>query len=82
MARERRQTNARSRTAGAKRGGKSPNEGEGSRSAARDYNRRTARFIQSGRVQESAEQAERAVESGERQELERAEDEGRSHRRS
>ena len=82
MAREPRQTSARSRSAGSSRGGKSPNEGEGSRSAARDYNRRTARFIQSGKVEESAEKAERAVEGSERQDLERAEEEGRSHRRS
>ncbi len=81
MARERRQTSARAR-AGTGRAGKSPNEGEGSRSAARDYNRRTEKFIQSGRIEESAENAERAVESGERGDLERAEDEGRSHRRS
>jgi len=82
MAREPRQTTARARNAGSARGGKSPNEGEGSRSAARDYNRRTARFIQSGKVEESAKKAEEAVESREREDLQRAEDEGRSHRRS
>ena len=63
------------------REGKSPNEGEGSRSAARDYNERNARFIREGKVQKSAGEAERAVESGERKELEEAERVGRSHRR-
>lgn len=62
--------------------GKSPNEGEGSRSAARDYNERNARFIREGKVDKSAEEAKRAVESGDRQELEEAERVGRSHRRS
>ncbi len=64
------------------REGKSPNEGEGSRSAARDYNQRNARFIREGKVDKSAEDAERAVKSGERKELEEAERVGRSHRRS
>jgi hypothetical protein len=62
--------------------GKSPNEGEGSRSAARDYNERNARFIREGKVDKSAEEAKRAVESGERKELEEAERVGREHRRS
>jgi hypothetical protein len=57
----------------------SANEGEGSRTAARDYNRRTERFIQSGKVDESAKKAERAVESGEREQLSDAEKIGKSH---
>ena len=61
---------------------KSPNEGEGSRSAARDYNQRTQRFIHEGRVDRSAEEAKRAVESGERDKLEEAERIGRAHKRS
>ncbi|HTY68462.1 MAG TPA: hypothetical protein VMH36_17545 [Alphaproteobacteria bacterium] len=63
-------------------GGKSPNEGEGSRSAARDYNQRTQRFIHEGRVGQSAEEAKRAVESDERDKLEEAERVGRGHRRT
>lgn len=69
-------------TSSARRTGKSPNEGEGSRSAARDYNQRTARFVESGRVNESAEAVERAVNSGEREKLEEAERIGREHRKS
>lgn len=61
---------------------KSPNEGEGSRSAARDYNQRTERFIKSGRVEKSAEEAERALEGPEGQDLRDAEQIGRTHRRT
>lgn len=64
------------------RGGKSANEGEGSRSAARDYNQRTARFIDSGRVEESAKAAERAIDSDERDELAEAERIGRNSGKS
>lgn len=66
------------------RGGqaKSPNEGEGSRSAARDYNQRTARFIREGKVGKSAEEAKRAVEGAEREDLLNAEATGRARRRS
>jgi len=62
--------------------GKSPNEGEGSRSAARDYNERTERFIHEGRVDKSAEEAKHAVESEERDELQEAERIGRGPRRA
>lgn len=55
------------------------NEGEGSRTAARDYNQRTERFIQSGKVDESAKKAERAVEGDERRTLADAEKVGRGH---
>ncbi|MGE5537094.1 MAG: hypothetical protein ACM30I_00635 [Gemmatimonas sp.] len=55
------------------------NEGEGSRSAARDYNQRTEKFIKSGKVDESAKQAEKAVEGQEGKELAEAEKIGRSH---
>ena len=57
------------------------NEGEGSRSAARDYNRRTERFVRSGNVDESAKKAERAVEGKEREQLSNAEEIGRSRAR-
>jgi len=62
-------------------GPKSRNEGEGSRSAARDYNKRTARFIRHGKVDKSAAEAERAIKGGERQELLDAEATGRARRR-
>ncbi len=61
---------------------KSPNEGEGSRSAARDYNQRTARFIREGKVKKSADEAKRAIDSGERDELQEAERIGRGPRRT
>ncbi len=59
--------------------GKQPNEGEGNRTAARDYNTRTEKFVKSGKVDKSAADAERAVNSGEQQELTEAERIGRKH---
>ena len=70
------------RTSPPQKPAKSPNEGEGNRSADRDYVQRTERFIDSGRVKESAEAAERAIEGGDRQKLEEAERVGREHRKS
>lgn len=58
------------------------NEGEGSRSAARDYNQRTDAFIRSGKVEKSAKEAEKAIDGGERKELTDAEKIGRSHAKS
>ena len=63
-------------------GGKSANEGEGNQTADREYRQRTEDFIKSGRVEESAQAAERAVEGSERQKLEDAERIGREHRKS
>jgi len=57
----------------------SANEGEGSRSAAREYNERTEAFIKSGKVDESAKRAEKAVEGKDSKELAEAEKIGRSH---
>lgn len=57
------------------------NEGEGSRTAARQYNDATERFAKSGRVQESGERARKAVEGGEKAELEQAERVGKSKMR-
>jgi len=54
------------------------NEGEGNRTAAREYNEAAHRFAQSGRVQESSERAKTAVEGEEKAELERAEKIGKS----
>ena len=55
------------------------NEGEGNKTAARHYNEKTEAFTKSGRVEESARNAEKAVEGGEERELERAEVVGKSH---
>ena len=56
----------------------SKNEGEGSRSAARAYNKDTRDFIKSGKVEQSAEKARDAVEGNQADELEKAEDKGRA----
>jgi len=55
------------------------NEGEGSRSAAKQYNEATRKFVESGKVDKAAKDAERAIEGEEAEELKRAEDEGRAH---
>jgi hypothetical protein len=64
------------------RTGKQPNEGEGNRTAAKDYNRRTEEFVKSGKVEPSADKAEHAIEGGERDELEKAEQAGKRPARS
>ncbi len=55
------------------------NEGEGSRTAAKQYNEATRKFVESGKVDKAAKDAEQAIEGDEAEELKRAEDEGRSH---
>ena len=60
-------------------GGAQPNEGEGSRTAAREYDRAAEKFAKSGKVEEKAREARDAVDSSEGPELERAEAEGRRH---
>lgn len=55
------------------------NEGEGNKTAARQYDEAQHRFAQSGKVEEKAQEAKRAREGGERDELDRAEAVGRSH---
>lgn len=55
------------------------NEGEGNRTAARNYNREQQNFVRKGKVGEKAHEAKEAVEGKEREELERAEAEGRRH---
>lgn len=55
------------------------NEGEGSYAGAKYYDERTETFIRSGRVEESAKEAERAVEGKDRDELEKAEKIGKKH---
>ena len=53
-------------------------EGEGSYSATRDYNERTAKFIEKGKVDKAAQQAKRAMESDAAAELKRAEAQGKA----
>jgi hypothetical protein len=55
------------------------NEGEGNRTAARNYDRKATDFARSGRVKGQAEAAEKAREGAERGDLDKAEAEGRSH---
>jgi hypothetical protein len=55
------------------------NEGEGSRTAAKQYNEATRKFVESGEVDKAAKDAEQAIEGDEAEELKRAEDEGRAH---
>jgi hypothetical protein len=58
------------------------NEGEGNRTAARQYNEAQRRFVQSGKVEEKAREAEHALEAPEKSALERAEAVGKSHKRA
>ncbi|HEY8126268.1 MAG TPA: hypothetical protein VIF88_12730 [Methylocystis sp.] len=55
------------------------NEGEGSRTAAKQYNEATRKFVESGKVDKAAKDAEEAIEGEEAEDLKRAEDEGRAH---
>ncbi len=55
------------------------NEGEGNRTAAKQYNEATRKFVESGKVDKAAKDAEQAIEGAEAEELKRAEDEGRAH---
>jgi len=55
-----------------------PNEGEGNKTAAREYNEAQQRFVKSGKVEEKAREAEKALDS-DREELERAEAVGKRH---
>jgi hypothetical protein len=57
-----------------------PNEGEGNRTAARDYNQAQQRFVKSGQVDRKAHEAERDLNDETiRRELEHAEAVGRRH---
>jgi hypothetical protein len=53
-------------------------EGEGSYTATRDYNKRTADFIEKGKVDKAAQEAKRAMESGEAEDLRSAEEKGKA----
>jgi len=56
------------------------NEGEGNKTAAREYNQAQQRFAQSGKVEEKAREAEKALDGPEAQELQRAEAVGKRHK--
>ena len=57
------------------------NEGEGNRTADRKYREGVKRHVESGASERAADEAQRAVESDEGDELRRAEDEARSGRK-
>ncbi len=57
------------------------NEGEGNRTAANQYNDAQRKFVESGKVEPAAKDAEHALETDEAEELKRAEEKGRSHAR-
>jgi hypothetical protein len=57
---------------------KSRVEGEGSYSGTKDYNDRTDRFIKSGKVEQAARDAAKAIDSPEAAELKQAEDKGKA----
>jgi hypothetical protein len=59
--------------------GHSPNEGEGNQTAARQYNEALRRFAQSGKVEEKAREAEKAIDSPETEALQQAEAVGKRH---
>jgi hypothetical protein len=55
------------------------NEGEGSRTAARQYNQDQQKFVRSGKVEEKAKEARDAVQGAEGKELRDAELIGKRH---
>jgi uncharacterized protein (TIGR02284 family) len=58
---------------------KQRNEGEGNKTAAKEYNEATKKFAQSGKVDQKAQEAAQARSGAERQEMDRAEQAGKSH---
>lgn len=52
------------------------NEGEGNKTAARHYNEATTEFAKSGKVEEKAQEARKAVDSQDGEKLRKAEREG------
>jgi hypothetical protein len=57
----------------------SRNQGEGNKTAAREYNEAQHRFVQSGKVEEKARDAAKALDR-EKREVERAEAVGKRHK--
>jgi hypothetical protein len=62
-----------------KTGNPQRNEGEGNRTAAREFNEAEQRFVRSGKVEEKAKEAEKAYEGKEGDALREAENVGKSH---
>jgi hypothetical protein len=58
------------------------NEGEGNRTAAKQYNDATTRFTKSGKVEPAAQKAKKAVDSPEGRSLRAAEEAGKRPARS
>jgi hypothetical protein len=58
---------------------KEDNQGEGNRTAAREYNKAQQEFAKSGKVEQAARSAERALDTKEAKELKQAEELGRRH---
>lgn len=56
-----------------------PNEGEGNRTAARQYNEAQQRFVRTGKVERKAKEAETAIEGSEGEKLREAELVGKRH---
>jgi len=57
----------------------SRNEGEGNKTAGRQYNEAQRRFVESGQVEDKARAAEEALAGPEKTELQKAEAIGKSH---
>jgi hypothetical protein len=57
----------------------SNNEGEGNKTAAREYNQAQKRFAQSGKVEQKAREAEEALDGPEKEALQQAEAIGKRH---
>ena len=55
------------------------NQGEVNRTAAREFNRAQEQFAKSGKVEQAARSAERALDTKEAKELKQAEELGRRH---
>ena len=60
---------------------RSKNEGEGNRTAARHYNEATKKFVESGKVDSAAHEAEKAIGSEEGKALRDAEAKGKAKAR-
>jgi hypothetical protein len=58
------------------------NQGEGNRAAAKHYGEGVKKFIDEGKVEPAARDARKAVDGPERDALNRAEEQGRSHAKS
>jgi hypothetical protein len=57
----------------------SRNEGEGNKTAGRQYNEAQRRFVESGQVEDKAREAEEALDGAEKAELQKAEAIGKGH---